>query len=95
MLSLDALPRRSERTAFRVVGGEGLLMVIDRRELHRLNAVGARVFELCDGANSVAAIVSAIVREYAVDRDTARADVERFVTELDRAGALQLSAEAE
>jgi hypothetical protein len=33
-------------------------MVIDRRELHRLNAVGTRVFELCDGTSSVEAIAN-------------------------------------
>ena len=87
-MSNVSLPCRSERTAFRVVAGEGLVMVIDRRELHRLNTVGARVFELCDGATSVDGIVHAIVREFEVDALTARQDVDRFVTELATAGAI-------
>jgi hypothetical protein len=89
------MPCRAERTAFRVVGGEALVMIIDRRELHRLNEVGARVFALCDGATPLTGIVAAIVREFAIDADTARADVERFVTELGQAGALKLDAEAQ
>jgi Coenzyme PQQ synthesis protein D (PqqD) len=93
MLSPSAVPCRAERTAFRVVGGEGLLMVIDRRQLHRLNEVGARVFELCDGATPLAGVVAAIVREFEIDSERARADVERFVTELGSAGALCLEAE--
>jgi len=93
MLSPNAMPSRAERTAFRMVGGEALVMVIDRRELHRLNQVGARVFELCDGATPLLGIVAAVVREFAIDIDTARADVERFVTELGQAGALCLEAE--
>jgi hypothetical protein len=82
------MPCRSERIAFRVVGGEALIMVVDRKELHRLNDVGSRVFELCDGQTSVDAIVEAIVREFAVDAPTARADVEKFITELAAAGAI-------
>jgi hypothetical protein len=92
MLPPSATPCRAERTAFRVVAGEALVMVIDRRELHRLNEVGARVFELCDGATPLMGIVDAIVREFAIDPETARADVERFVTDLGVAGALQLDA---
>jgi hypothetical protein len=82
------LPCRSERTAFRVVGGEALVMVVDRKELHRLNDVGSRVFELCDGQTSVDAMVDAIVKEFVVDPPTARADVEKFITELAVTGAI-------
>jgi hypothetical protein len=82
------LPCRSDRIAYRVIGGEALVMVVDRKELHRLNDVGSRVFELCDGQTSVDAIVEAIVREFVVDVPTARADVEHFITELAATGAL-------
>ena len=82
------LPCRSERIAYRVVGGEALVMVVDKKTLHRLNDVGSRVFELCDGQTSVDAIVEAIVREFAVDAPTARADVETFIAELAATGAL-------
>lgn len=86
--SPTGLPCRSERTAYRVIGGEALIMVVDRKELHRLNDVGSRVFELCDGTTSVESIVSAIVREFSVDEPTARTDVERFITELAATGAI-------
>lgn len=87
-MSNVSLPCRSERTAFRVIAGEGLVMVIDRRELHRLNPVGARVFELCDGATSIDGIVDAIAGEFEVDVATARLDVQRFVAELEAKGAI-------
>jgi hypothetical protein len=90
MLSPRATPCRAERTAFRVIAGEALVMVIDRRELHQLNKVGARVFELCDGATSLTGIVAAIVREFEIDPENAYLDVEGFVTDLGVAGALQL-----
>jgi hypothetical protein len=84
----SGLPCRSERTAFRVVQGEAVVMVVERRELHRLNPVGSRVFELCDGSTSVDAIVDAIVREFDVDVTTARADVDQFIAELASVGAI-------
>ena len=93
-MSNTEMPRRCERTAFRVISGEGLLMVIDRRELHRLNAVGTRVFELCDGATTIEGIVDAIVDEFEIDAATARGDVDRFVAELRAAGAISVQESA-
>jgi hypothetical protein len=86
--NLAGLPRRSERTAFRAVGGEGLVMVVDRNALHRLNDVGSRVFELCDGQTSIDAMAEAIAKEFVVDAPTARADVQNFITELAATGAI-------
>jgi hypothetical protein len=82
------VPRKAERTAARVVTGEALVMVIDRRELHRLNAVGTRVFELCDGKSSIEAISQTIKDEFDVEADVALADVMHFVSELLDVGAL-------
>jgi hypothetical protein len=89
--NLAGLPCRSERTAFRVVGGEALVMVVDRKELHRLNDVGSRVFELCDGQTDIDAMVEVIVKEFVVDPPTARADVVNFITELAATGAITFS----
>jgi hypothetical protein len=88
MLSSSSVPRKLERTATRVIGGEAVIMVIDRREIHRLNGVGTRVFELCDGRSSIEAIARAIVDEFEVDQEHALSDVLRFVTELAEVGAL-------
>ena len=88
MSSRSGLPRRAERTAMRVIDGEALVMVIDRRELHRLNDVGSRVLELCDGATTVDAIVAKIVSEFEVDAVRARGDVDAFIAEMTAAGAI-------
>jgi Coenzyme PQQ synthesis protein D (PqqD) len=90
MLTFSSVPRKAERTAARVVTGEALVMVIDRRELHRLNGVGTRVFELCDGATDVEAIARKIMDEFDVEAGVARADVMQFVSELVEVGALLL-----
>jgi hypothetical protein len=88
MLSLSTIPRKAERTATRVIGGEALIMAIDRRELHRLNAVGTRVLELCDGKNSVDAISQIIVDEFDVEPSVALSDVMHFLNELAAVGVL-------
>jgi hypothetical protein len=94
MLSPSLVPRKSERTATRVIDGEALIMVIDRRELHRLNAVGTLVFELCDGSANVEAIAQAIVRQFEVEETVARMDVETFLLQLSAAGAVALEERA-
>ena len=41
--------RQGQRTASRVIDGKAVVITIDRNELHVLNAVGTRVWELSDG----------------------------------------------
>lgn len=84
----EKTPRRSPRAAHRVIEGKGIVVVIDRRELHRLNAVGTRVWDLCDG-RGVPAIVESIVAEFDVDEARARVDVQRFLDRLTEVGAVQ------
>ena len=91
--SHSAVPRRNQRVAARVVEGKALIVVIDEKRLHTLNEVGTRVWELCDG-RSVDAIADAVVDEFEVDKATALADVERFVDELHKCGALELGGDA-
>jgi hypothetical protein len=87
----DAKPTRNPRIAARVVDGKALIVVIDQRQLHTLNAVGTRVWELCDG-RSVGAIADAIAAEFEVDRETALRDVLGFVEQLRALGALDVEA---
>lgn len=89
MIATTATPRRNERVAARVVEGKALIVVIDQKQLHTLNEVGTRVWELCDG-RSLDAIAAAIVHEFEVDEQTALRDVQRFVAELRALGALEL-----
>jgi hypothetical protein len=90
MVSPESIPRKAERTAARVLTGEALVMVIDRRELHRLNGVGTRVFDLCDGVSTVGTIARKITDEFEVEASVALADVIGFVSELVAVGALLL-----
>lgn len=46
---------------------------------HDLNEVGSRIWELCDGARSVAQIAALIEEEFEVDQATAQRDCAEFV----------------
>jgi pyrroloquinoline quinone biosynthesis protein D len=81
-------PAKNARTAGRVVDGKALIVVVDQRELHTLNAVATRIWELCDG-RSVGEIADAISAEFEVDRESALRDAVQFVGELQRIGALE------
>lgn len=91
MIALSSIPKKNERVAARVVEGKALIVVIDNKQLHTLNEVGTRVWELCDG-RSLDAIAEAMVGEFEVDKPTAVRDVQRFVDELHALGALELEA---
>lgn len=46
------------------------------------NSVGAEVFTMLDGTNSVEEIVSHIAAEYGVSEDTVKADVEKLIEKM-------------
>lgn len=91
MLAGNAKPKKNSRNAARVVDGKALIVVIDRKQLHTLNAVGTRVWELCDG-RSIDAIVESIMSEFDVDGPTALRDVQHFLAELRELGVLDVEA---
>jgi Coenzyme PQQ synthesis protein D (PqqD) len=92
VISEESTPTKNPRTAARVVDGKALIVVVDHKQLHTLNEVATRIWELCDG-RSVGAIADAITEEFEVDRDAARDDVLTFVAELRQLGALEREAE--
>jgi len=66
--------------------GKAIVITIDHNQLHVLNAVGTRVWQLADG-RPIDAIVEQIVQEFEVDRARARADVLAFAEQILAVGA--------
>jgi coenzyme PQQ synthesis protein D (PqqD) len=81
---------QSERTASRVIDGKAVVISIDQNQVHVLNSVGTRVWELCDG-RPVDDIIDQIVLEFEIDREQAARDVQRFAERLVAIGAAQRS----
>ena len=69
----------------RRLGDAGVLVNIQTNDIFELNDTAMRVWELLDTAEDLEAIVSQVVLEYEVDRDTAeretRLALERFGTQ--------------
>lgn len=83
---------QNERTACRVIGGKAVVITIDQNQVHVLNGVGTRVWELADG-RPLDAIVDAIVDEFEVERAQAMLDVCRFAERLVAVGAARVAEE--
>lgn len=74
--------RKSPKTAWRTIAGEGVILDLDSKMLRGLNPVGTRIWELIDGQRSAEEIGEQIAGEFEVDPARARADVQAFVHEL-------------
>jgi GeoRSP system PqqD family protein len=88
-VDLQALVRKVPGQASRNVNGEALVVLTERRHLHRLNAVGTRIWEICD-QRSVAEIVQAVVAEFEVEESVAVRDVCEFLENLQQLGAVEI-----
>jgi Coenzyme PQQ synthesis protein D (PqqD) len=78
----DSVLFRRERVLTKSTGGSLVLLDIDSGKYFSTNDVGARVWELTDGARSVSAIVGVVAAEYEVELDVIEADVMELVDEL-------------
>lgn len=81
-------PRRSPQTAARVFGGEAVIISPAEGMVRMLNPVGSRIWELADGTRTADEIAAALVAEYEVDLDHARASVATFLAELESKGLI-------
>lgn len=82
MIGLENQPQR--RAGVLTRPGKSTLILLDIRggEYYTLDEVGARIWELCDGSRTVAAIVAQIVEEYDASAETVQADVLELLTDL-------------
>ena len=76
-------PKRVSAAAFRRYDDRTVVVLPLGAEINVLNEIAARIFELLDGANTVAEIVDAVCQEYQVEPETARQDVQSFLGELE------------
>lgn len=83
-------PLRNSTTASRVFSGEAVVISPGRNAVCMFNEVGSRIWELSDGQRTSDEIAAALVEEYAVTVDEARASVKQFVDELLERELLQL-----
>jgi hypothetical protein len=81
MDSTEAFPLRRP-VPWRVLDTEALVVDVKHGLLYPLNSVGARIWELCDGARSVDEIVGTLAQEFEAPEPTIRADAVDFIERL-------------
>ena len=84
---------RGDKLAARKVAGEMVILSAEDSSLLVLNEVGTAIWEAADGRTPLQAIAEAVCREYDVEPDVARRDVDDFVQALADAGIVTIREE--
>jgi hypothetical protein len=79
---MDKIFRRNPHTATRIIDAEAIVMTPEDGVLHSFNRVGTRIWELCDGKNSLKQIVNKVSDEFDGRPEMIRSDTRDFIREL-------------
>jgi len=83
--------KNNEKTAYRIIDGEAVLVNLKDSTFHTLNPVATFIWEQADGQIKTEQIIEKICQEFEVDRDTAQRDCLEFLGELLSKGLVILS----
>lgn len=89
MIADDAVLRVRRPVRYRVIGGEGVVVVQDEAHVVGLNPTGVAVLRLLDGERNVGDVVRALAAAYEADPARLRADVAALAGELVRLGVVE------
>jgi len=89
MDSTESFPLRKS-VPWRNLDTEALVVDVKGGLLYPLNSVGARIWDLCDGARSVDEIVGVLADEFAAPETTIRTDALEFIERLADARLISL-----
>lgn len=56
--------------------------VVNGRDVYKVNEVGARIFDLCDGKNDLDSICDTLSKFYSLSQDEIREDILSYVNDL-------------
>lgn len=96
MVKTDSTPRKHPATSFRVIDGQAVVMQPEGAEVHILNDIGTRVWNLVDGRRTVEEITSLVADQLRADPDCEgvpadiSADVSAFITDIEAKGIIRL-----
>jgi coenzyme PQQ synthesis protein D (PqqD) len=82
MIGRESRLRRRDRVLVQRAAESLVLLDLDGGQYYALDEVSARVWEMCDGAHGVGAIVEAIATEYDASVETIYEDVLAFLEEM-------------
>jgi hypothetical protein len=73
------------------IGGEAIMMSIEKGAYFGLNPVATRIWDLLEQPKSIAALIQTITDEYEVSAEQAADDVQSFVADMIERGIAQLA----
>ena len=75
-------PVRVEGIVLTEADEESILYDAKEGKVHILNRVGAFIWDLCNGENTLEDISRAVAESFEVDEETAQKDIKEFIEEL-------------
>lgn len=85
---MNRYPRKSSRTASRIIDGEAVVVIPEEARVNVFNSVASRIWELSDGKSGLADIATIISREFEVTYESAYQDAEEFIEDLSKKGMI-------
>jgi len=80
--NFDRCPRRQEQIIVQKGSKDVLLFNMDDGSYYALNEVGNRIWELCDGTNSVEQLVCMLSKEYNAPAENIETDILELLEDL-------------
>ena len=90
MIGLESVLRRSDQVRYRIVEGEGVVILQEAGEVLVLNDVATRLLDLLDGKTPVSRWVDRLLEEHEVERPVLERDVVELLGELCGLGAAEV-----
>ncbi|QNA84367.1 PqqD family protein [Sphingomonas sp. So64.6b] len=84
------IERRGDWLSARV-GDEIMMMSAEKGNYLGVNEVGARIWELIETPNDIDAVCAALQREFVIEPDTCRTEVEAFLEQMEKHGAVAVT----
>jgi hypothetical protein len=81
VVQASAIPAQRERVVARRLGEEMVLLNTETEAYFTLNDVGARVWELIDGRQTLATIIRQLLAEYDVPETELQTDVDELLSQ--------------
>jgi len=88
--ALDRIVRVPDDVLFRELHGEAVILNLASSTYFGLDAVGTRIWQLCEAHGSLQAVLEAMQREFDASGDKLQLDLLMFVDELVSKGLLAL-----
>jgi hypothetical protein len=89
MVLLSTRIAKNKKIPWRIVEGEAILVDVSGASIIHLNEVGAEIWNVIDGKNSIADIVKHISNTFDVDEKTAQNDTIEFIKQLFEKGVIE------